>query len=72
MIGNNGSFGGNSLVESIGLGDAKSASQVTVSWPASGTTQTFHDVAADQMIAITEGESTFKVVKQPALKPPAR
>ncbi len=72
VIGNNGSFGGNSLVESIGLGEAASASAVTVSWPASGVTQTFRDVAADQMIAITEAEEAFRVVKQPPLKPPAQ
>ena len=45
--------------------------QVTVSWPTSGTTQTFRDVPADQMIVITEGEASFNVVKQKAIKPPA-
>ncbi len=71
VVGNNGSFGGNSLVESIGLGDASTASQVIVSWPTSGTTQTFKDVPSDQMIVITEGEASFNVVKQKAIKPPA-
>ena len=42
-IGNNGSFGGNSLVETIGLLDAKTVAELTVTWPTSGTTQTFHD-----------------------------
>src|SRR5207248_4585742 len=55
VIGNNGSFGGNTLVESIGLRDAKSADCLTVTWPTSKTTQTIRDIAADQAIEITEG-----------------
>jgi hypothetical protein len=70
VVGNNGSFGGNSLVELIGLGDATSASEISVSWPTSKTTQTFRDVAAGQMIVITEREPSLKVVKQRPLKPP--
>jgi hypothetical protein len=72
-IGNNGSFGGNSLVESIGLRDAMSVERLTVSWPTSQTTQTFRRVAADQAIEITEGSESVKVLDQPAivLPPPA-
>jgi hypothetical protein len=70
-IGTNGSFGGNSLVETIGLGDIKSVGRLTVSWPTSKTTQTFRDVAADQAIEVTEGADTFKVLKQPLFKPRA-
>jgi hypothetical protein len=54
-IGNNGSFGGNCLVESIGLLDATRVAELEVSWPASGTTQTIRDIAADQEIEIREG-----------------
>jgi hypothetical protein len=61
-IGNNGSFGGNSLVESIGLGDAKSVDRLTVTWPTSKTTQTFRRFPADQAIEITEGVDSYKVV----------
>jgi hypothetical protein len=71
-IGNNGSFGGNSLVETIGLGDATRVTELTVSWPTSKTTQTFRDVAADQSLEITEGSDSFKVLHQPRLpSPPA-
>ncbi len=67
VIGNNGSFGGNSLVESIGLLDAKSVDSLSVTWPTSRTTQTFHHLAADQAIEITEGNDRPKVVtRQPA------
>ncbi|HEY2251133.1 MAG TPA: FG-GAP-like repeat-containing protein, partial [Planctomycetaceae bacterium] len=49
-VGNNGSFGGNSLVESIGLLDATNVAELKVFWPTSRTTQTFRDIAADQAI----------------------
>jgi hypothetical protein len=69
-VGNNSSFGGNSLVELVGLSDAKSVAELEVAWPTSRTTQTFRDVAADQMIEITEGASSFKVVPQKRLQVP--
>jgi hypothetical protein len=64
-VGNNGSFGGNSLVETIGLLDAKSVDTLTITWPTSRTTQTFRDLAADQAIEITEGSDSFKPLRQP-------
>ena len=66
FVGTNGSFGGNSLVELLGLGQERSVSRLTVIWPASGTRQVFENVAAGQSIVITEGEATFKVMKRPA------
>ena len=72
VIGNNGSFGGNTLVESIGLLDAKSADCLTVTWPTSKTTQTFRDVAADQAIEITEGAEGYRVVTRKPLPSPKR
>ena len=71
-VGNNSSFGGNSLVETIGLLDATRVSELTVSWPTSKTSQTFRDLAADQAIEITEGSDVLKVLHQPRLpSPPA-
>jgi hypothetical protein len=72
VIGNNGSFGGNSLVESIGLGDARSADSLTVTWPTSKTNQTFRNLAADQAIEITEGADHYKVVTRSPLPSPKR
>ena len=43
-VGNNSSFGGNSLVQSIGLLDASRVAELTVIWPTSRTTQTFRDL----------------------------
>lgn len=70
MVGTNGSFGGNSLVEFVGLLDVRSASRIVVSWPASKSTQTFRDVPGDQEIVITEGNDSFKSVHRPALPSP--
>jgi hypothetical protein len=70
VVGNNGSFGGNSLVESIGLGDATAVDTLTVHWPASDTKQAFHNVAADQTIEVTEGSSSFEVRTQPRIALP--
>ncbi|MBC8116506.1 MAG: VCBS repeat-containing protein [Candidatus Saccharimonas sp.] len=64
-VGNNGSFGGNSLVESIGLLDATSVSELHITWPTSQTTQTFGDIPADQAIEITEGTDSIQPLPQP-------
>ena len=58
-IGNNSSFGGNTLVEHLGLGDAAVASELVIAWP-SGTTQTFRDVKGDRAIRITEGDDAIR------------
>lgn len=63
-IGNNGSFGGNSLVELVGLQDATSVAELQITWPTSGTTQTFKDVPADQAVEITESIDTLKSLPQ--------
>jgi ASPIC and UnbV len=72
VIGNNGSFGGNPLVESIGLGDATTVDSLVVTWPTSKTTQTFRHLAADQAIEITEGNDAFRVVTRKPLAIPKR
>jgi hypothetical protein len=65
-IGNNSSFGGNSLVETIGLSDAPRVDQLTVSWPVSRTLQTFRDVPGDQSIEITEGADSYRTTARAA------
>ncbi len=71
-VGNNSSFGGNSLVESIGLLDAMSVFELKVYWPTSKTTQTFRDISADQAIEITEGADAFQPLAQPWVGSKAR
>ena len=59
-VGNNSSFGGNSLVQSIGLGDANLVDVLEIRWPVSETVQRFYHVAGAQSIVITEGSSTWE------------
>ena len=50
--------------------DAKAVARLSVSWPTSGTTQTFENIASDQSLEITEGASAYKVLQQPPLPAP--
>ncbi len=59
-IGNNGSFGGNALVEHLGLLDSDKVALLSVVWPTSRQTQTFANVPADRAIVITEGDPAYK------------
>jgi hypothetical protein len=73
-IGGTTSYGNSSFVETFGLGDASSISTLTVFWPVSRTTQTFHNLTANRAIEITEGTSAFRTLPQKpapaAPKPP--
>jgi hypothetical protein len=62
-VGNNGSFGGNSLVETIGLLDCTQVNTLTITWPTSKTVQTFHKLPADQMIIVTEGAESYEGIR---------
>lgn len=59
---NGSSFGANSLRQLIGLGKATSIKQIEISWPTSGTTQVFKDVAMNQHIRVTEGNDQYEVL----------
>jgi hypothetical protein len=56
------SYGGNPFAVTVGLGKAESITAIEVTWPTSGTRQTFHDVALDRSIEITEGQPSFKTL----------
>ncbi|MFQ5720162.1 MAG: CRTAC1 family protein, partial [Acidobacteriota bacterium] len=62
-----GSFGSSSLEQSIGLGDATGIETLEVMWPATGRTQTFHDVPLDAFIRVLEDEEMFERVTKPRL-----
>ena len=72
VIGNNGSFGGNSLVEFVGLGESSTVDRLIVTWPTSKTAQVFRDLKADQSLEITEGADAFKVLPRRPLPAPKR
>jgi FG-GAP-like repeat/ASPIC and UnbV len=72
QVGGGSSYGGNCLVETIGLLDSTQAETLTVTWPASKTVQTFHNLPADCTIAIAEGAESFTLIRQPRLQIPPR
>jgi hypothetical protein len=55
-VGFGSSFGGNPLRQHIGIGGARSVSEIAVSWPATGTVDRVRDVAADKTYTLREGE----------------
>ena len=54
------SFGANPLQQTIGLAGAERVALLEIHWPASGTTQVFRDIAADQAIEVTEFAETYR------------
>ncbi len=54
------SFGANPLRQQIGLGQAQKIETLEIFWPATGRTQTFRDVEADQFIEITEESQEYR------------
>ena len=66
------SYGGSTLVETIGLDNATSIATLTVSWPVSRTTQTFHNLTPDTAVEVTEGSDVFQVLNLPPLPAPPK
>jgi hypothetical protein len=62
FVGTGGSFGGNSLQQEIGLGQATRIISLDVYWPTSNSTQTFKELALDRSIEIEEGASGVREV----------
>ena len=65
QVGGASSYGGNSLVEHIGLGDNKADVTVKITWPASRSRQTFQGIAVDQFIQVTEGIESPRALNAP-------
>ncbi|PYS94016.1 MAG: hypothetical protein DMF50_12915 [Acidobacteria bacterium] len=51
-----GSFGGSSLQQEIGLGNATAIQAIEVRWPTTGEVQVFRDVKMDRFYHLVEGE----------------
>jgi len=63
-VGTGASFGGNSLMAEIGLGQAKIIHMIEVMWPhTTNKTSQFHDVGINQVIKIREDSETVEVVR---------
>ena len=61
-VGTGGSFGGSSLQQEIGLGEATSIDFIEIAWP-SGKTQLLKDITMDQTLKIREGDGATVPVK---------
>ena len=61
-VNSGGSFGGNPLRQTLGLGRASRLERLEVFWPATGLTQTFADVPLDGIIRIVEGEASYSTL----------
>ncbi len=71
-IGNNSSFGGDCLIEHLGLLDSTKIDELEITWPTSKTKQTFHDVAADRTVEIVEGVDRVRTVERPRIVVPSK
>ncbi|OAD19411.1 ASPIC/UnbV domain-containing protein [Candidatus Thiomargarita nelsonii] len=61
-VSSGGSFGANSLLQEIGLGQATAIRAIEITWPASGQVQIFKDVKMDHFIRISEDSSELTVL----------
>ena len=62
-VGAGGSFGGSSLQQEIGLGAATAIRTVAVTWPVTGETDVYADVALDRAYRIREGDAALTPVR---------
>jgi hypothetical protein len=54
------SFGANPLQQTIGLAKNDRIALLEITWPTSGTTQVFHNVAVNQALEITEFAKDYR------------
>ena len=67
-VNSGGTFGGNPLRQTIGLGDASKIERLEIFWPTTNLTQTFRDVPSNQFIQIVEGEEQYTTFTLKKLK----
>lgn len=67
-VSNGASFGANDFRMEIGLGKATQIKEIIITWPTSGTTQTFKDVSMDQHYRVIENNNSLIPVNVPFFK----
>lgn len=68
LAGSGGSFGGSSLRQEIGLGDAQAIDSVTILWPGSGTRDEYRDIPLDRAWRAVEGAEALEPVDLPRFR----
>ena len=61
-VGTGGSLGSSTLQQEIGLGDATMIRQLTVVWPGSDRSDTYHDVPLNRVVVVREGQPAVEAV----------
>ena len=64
-VSNGSSFGGSTLTQEIGLGEARTVESLEVYWPTTEIRQIFNDVPLDAHLRVIEGEDELQVVDSP-------
>jgi hypothetical protein len=67
-VNSGGTFGGNPLRQTIGLGKAEKILGVEVFWPTTNQTQSFDDVPMDGAIRIREGDAKWSKIDLPVFQ----
>ena len=67
-VNSGGTFGGNPLRQTIGLGRADAITRLEVFWPTSGRLQVFEEVPLDSSIEIVEGDEALVLFDHPPFK----
>jgi len=68
VAGTGASFGGSSLQQEIGLGDAEAIEEVVIRWPGSGTVDRFRDVPLNRFYRAVEGAAELAPLTVPRLE----
>ena len=71
VVSSGSSFGGNSLIVHLGLNNTRKIDTLIITWPIGKSTQTFHDIDADQILEITQGMQTDRARHPNRLTVPA-
>ncbi len=63
MVSSGSSFGANSLILELGIGDAGIIKELEIDWPVSGKKQIFKNVAVNNTVGVTEGIDKLNISK---------
>ena len=68
LVGSGGSFGGSSMQQEIGLGDAERIVEIRIRWPGNSEIQIHRDVAMNRIYHVVEEDSQMTALDVPAIR----